>query len=352
MEAIKPNKKGMMMAELLRKGRDLGNYPGQLPEGVPLVGGMGVGDLLFGQTPEMTEDWAHGFPPTRGQGFGTVVKPEAMDYLGLPLAATGGALANRALIRGLRSAGGQTTSEGSRGIMGALQRGATEMPTDESRRKVLQGMGALGAVAAMPKLLRGQTDNVLGDAAVKVAPKVVNTHIKISRNIMERMYDNAGALDNESAVAVRKVIDDMDPAEFEDLNEYVKTLDWTNASPGAEKRLVSHPDTHYPEQYGLPDNPAEELWIGGPDGMASRSPKNVEAIDALRKLTPQELGNWVISGKPPKSMEPHLQYIDLEDIGMAIDGKTPISFNNSSSDTDWMLILDEALETNSRNGGL
>ena len=86
--------------------------------------------------------------------------------------------------------------------------------------------------------------------------------------------------------------------------------------------------------------------------MASRSPKNVEAQNALRRLTPKELGDWVISGKPPESMAKHLDYIDLEDIGMAIDGKTPISFNNSSSDTDWMLALDEALETNSRSGGL
>lgn len=56
------NNRTMALAKLLRSGRDLGNKL-QIPEGVPLLGGQGVGDMFLGKAPEEVENWAYGNYP-------------------------------------------------------------------------------------------------------------------------------------------------------------------------------------------------------------------------------------------------------------------------------------------------
>lgn len=87
-KSIKPNPFLKGYADILRKGQEYGNYVD-----IPYVGGLG--DLLFGDAQEATEGAAYGFPPTKGQGLMTQIKPGAFDaatYLTGPagLAAKGG----------------------------------------------------------------------------------------------------------------------------------------------------------------------------------------------------------------------------------------------------------------------
>ena len=58
----------MEIAEAAQKAKDFGNKA-RIPESVPLVGGMGAGDLLLGKTPDEVKEWAYGNSPVE-------VKPE------------------------------------------------------------------------------------------------------------------------------------------------------------------------------------------------------------------------------------------------------------------------------------
>ncbi len=68
----------LKISNALRSVRDFADKA-QIPEGVPLVGGQGLGQLLIGQQPEGYESVAYGMPLTRGSGWTTQLKPEAID---------------------------------------------------------------------------------------------------------------------------------------------------------------------------------------------------------------------------------------------------------------------------------
>lgn len=59
----------------------------RVPQGVPLVGGLGAGDLM-GQAPETLDSMSYGFSPVRGAGMAATLDPGVADLLGLmaPLA--------------------------------------------------------------------------------------------------------------------------------------------------------------------------------------------------------------------------------------------------------------------------
>jgi hypothetical protein len=56
------NPKAMLLAKALRAMKEFGNKA-QIPEGVPLVGGQGAGDLVLGKAPEEVENWGYGNYP-------------------------------------------------------------------------------------------------------------------------------------------------------------------------------------------------------------------------------------------------------------------------------------------------
>jgi hypothetical protein len=55
----------------------------QVPQGVPLVGGLGAGDLTMGQAPELVDSMSYGFSPVRGAGMAATLDPAVVDLLGL-----------------------------------------------------------------------------------------------------------------------------------------------------------------------------------------------------------------------------------------------------------------------------
>ena len=61
----------------------------QVPRGVPLVGGMGDGDMTMGQAPELMDSMSYGFSPVRGAGMAATMDPAVMDLLGLMAPAAG-----------------------------------------------------------------------------------------------------------------------------------------------------------------------------------------------------------------------------------------------------------------------
>lgn len=111
-----------LVASALRKSKDVLNYPGKLPESVPLLGGMGAGDMLLGKGPELMEDMSYGTPPYKGSGWATKVDPRTVD---LAFAPGVGTLASTAL-RGGKAAATAATNVGRREFLkkaGALTAG-------------------------------------------------------------------------------------------------------------------------------------------------------------------------------------------------------------------------------------
>jgi hypothetical protein len=85
------------VADFVRGVRDLANQY-EIKQFVPLLGGMGVGDLLMGKSPEELEEWAYGnspitMPPSGTGGYVPIVKTgrkeQLADTLFLGMDATG-----------------------------------------------------------------------------------------------------------------------------------------------------------------------------------------------------------------------------------------------------------------------
>jgi len=82
------------VADFVRGVRDLANQY-EIKEFVPLLGGMGVGDLLMGKSPEELEEWAYGNAPIRVPEMTNVPmiktgrKEQVMDTMFLGLDASG-----------------------------------------------------------------------------------------------------------------------------------------------------------------------------------------------------------------------------------------------------------------------
>jgi hypothetical protein len=68
----------LKLADLLRRAREIGDVV-HIPQGVPLLGGSGLGELVLGQSPEGLERVGYGERLTSGQGETLHVRPEALD---------------------------------------------------------------------------------------------------------------------------------------------------------------------------------------------------------------------------------------------------------------------------------
>lgn len=101
MDKLRATERNVLMgvlADALRKGKDGMNAPGRLPEGVPLLGGMGAGDLMLGQGPELVDDLSYGQKPYKGSGYSTKVDSRVLDLAAVP----GVSGATSAALRGVK----------------------------------------------------------------------------------------------------------------------------------------------------------------------------------------------------------------------------------------------------------
>jgi hypothetical protein len=80
----------LKVSEALRKARDFADNA-RVPDAVPLLGGMGAGEILMGKAPEGFENLAYDMPLTRGSGWTTQLKPETLDmaFLGMDALSAG-----------------------------------------------------------------------------------------------------------------------------------------------------------------------------------------------------------------------------------------------------------------------
>ena len=117
MPEIRPTPRNKAMggvADFVRGVRDLANQY-EIKDFVPLLGGMGVGDLLLGKSPEELEEWAYGNAPMRIPEMSNVPivktgrKEQLADAAFLGFDATGltkgAAVAGRAAAKGAIAAG-------------------------------------------------------------------------------------------------------------------------------------------------------------------------------------------------------------------------------------------------------
>jgi hypothetical protein len=154
MKEIKPNLMGLALAKALRGGRGALNYPGKLPESVPLLGGMGAGDLLFGKSPEAMEDYSYGFGPLgHGKGLTTKLDPRMVDVVTAPVIGIGGA---------------------------AQQMGKrlTTVALDAGKRQTLKKIGSVAATAAIPVATLKSAEHMLPAVGEKIAQRLSKATFK------------------------------------------------------------------------------------------------------------------------------------------------------------------------------
>ena len=130
---------------------------------------------------------------------------------------------------------------------------------------------------------------------------------------------------------VNELMDGLDPKYYEDISGYLKKLDWENAVPDGERRLAQGLENISRKDLGLPSRDAKakgDFW-NIDNGILKRAD---EVDEILESLSPEELGNWMITGKPPKGKftQEQLQYVNVYDISSIIDRKTPITYDGAT----------------------
>jgi hypothetical protein len=154
------------VADFVRGVRDLANQY-EIKDFVPLLGGMGVGDLLLGKSPEELEEWAYGNAPMRIPEMSNVPvvktgrKEQLMDtmFLGVDAAGIGkgAAMTGKAAVKNL----GPT---------------AANMAGDMLKRQgLMPGVMPDGQTAVTPVLTRNEANVVKAAAGRKPALKETGT---------------------------------------------------------------------------------------------------------------------------------------------------------------------------------
>lgn len=168
----------MQLAKALRSARDVGNYAA-VPESVPLVGGIKLGDTLMGQSPEGAERLAYGERMTSGRGQTLAIRPETLDLAMLAPLPTSGARAPMMAAKPLEKAAGES-------LVKALRTPKIKQTVDDPQRIAYPG-------------IYDRPDVIAREAEAKVAPEspLLKQLFGVTRDDLYEMSKRSG---NESGV--------------------------------------------------------------------------------------------------------------------------------------------------------
>ena len=278
--AIEPNKLLLMLSKGLRAGREGLNYPGKLPESVPLLGGMGFGDLLMGKSPEALEDYSYGFGPIRGGPTAQTFKldPRVVDIAGLPVPYV---------------AGSKVTKLGAQKLMAkALKEG---VPVDTSRREFMKKAGAVGAAGAGALAVPGAVLKIGSELAPKAAAEVATdiaprAAAGVAAKSIRSMLDNSV----ESIRRRFKDVYDEDAISLDDLSSSMVK----NKIEFYGKELVEKHGSLHPDFFSAW---VDDFPIGGyTDATPGKPERQKLAAEMAKKFTPEQLERIIVTRELPE----------------------------------------------------
>lgn len=297
---IEPNPVGLALARALRAGKGGLNALGTLPKSVPLVGGQGAGDLIFGKGPEAAESWAHGFPPTTGTGMTFGLKPEAVDLALTPAPIGLGKMAGQKLLAKM------------------LRKEAEAGATDVGRREFLKQGAALagaGAVAtAIPDVAKLAAKGLGKEAAAATGAQTakalganLSEHLLNGLKLWEKSPQATKWLDdlntgvssgtNEGTVAAfRKSLEGEFP--HEEFKKFVGDVPLEKVDPDLVGKLYRN-ETHHAKHFD------QDIFSKGFEKFYDE----YKASPKLQALHDE----YMITGKLPKGAPDELKYIKPSD---------------------------------------
>ncbi len=205
------------IADTLRSGKDYSNRA-QIPKEVPLLGGSGLGDILFGKSPEFVDDVSYnprsairgGNRATGGLGTYTL-DPRIADTAFIGLDAAGVGKVGAAGIKKLSDVAAKEYVE--RVLKGGTKESRREFLKTTGKTATLAAIGT-GGIAAVRKT---------GKETAKVAPKVAdNAAVQATKNykfnslkeylddVEARAYDEASIGASENGLRGRDAEDYID----------------------------------------------------------------------------------------------------------------------------------------------
>lgn len=167
----------MQLAKALRGARDFANNAA-VPDSVPVVGGIKLGDTLMGQSPEGAERLAYGERMTSGRGQTLAIRPETLDLaMMVPTNAMGKGAVMAA--KPLEKASGES-------IVKALRTPKIKQTVDDPQRIAYPG-------------IYDRPDVIAREAEAKVAPEspLLKQLFGVTRDDLYEMSKRSG---NESGV--------------------------------------------------------------------------------------------------------------------------------------------------------
>lgn len=201
------------LADILLSGKESANTY-EMKDWVPLVGGMGLGDMFMGKAPELADDASYnlrslirgGNQATGGLGTYTL-DPRTADaaMLGADVAGIGAGL-------------GGLSKRSASAIYDKLSSGGTSL----SRRDALKKLGAITGSAAVTGGTLGAARKLLDNVATDVAPKIAdNVAVQAAKkykynSLLEYINAIKNAATDEGSIAHAELGSDMPLESFID----------------------------------------------------------------------------------------------------------------------------------------
>jgi len=296
------NRPGLLLSQLLRKGRDFVNDS-------PMFGSSDLGNLIMGKAPEAIEDYAYGSSPLRGKGWTTYVDPRVLDIAAMPF--VGGTLAK--------------TFKSVKSPLAKALVGEEGVAVNEERRNFLKQGSALaasatagGAVPDAVKLLLKEVAPAVGVQGAKIgmgtlAATLAANSMKWAKLHGEKFMEDAGWQEYTHKELVNQTKEVASSPEFvKKLSQAIGDISPENVDPNFLTRLhgqMSHNDFYrgtereikipdVPDWANKPGKKSYEYWEKRTSDLRNKIENNAETAKQFEEL--------VITGKLPKDADPVL----------------------------------------------
>lgn len=326
--AVEPNKLGLATAKILHAGKDALNWPGKLSKEVPLqrlgplqvatskalkalgantsgvpiplIGGMGAGDLVMGHAPEAIEDYSYGIkgPWTHAENR---ADPRTLDIAMLPFLASG--------VKG-----------GLSSIVENMSKPVAPVAVDLSRREFMKKANALGvaAVAGAGALGGG---SILKAALKELAPATL-------------AQSGKAAIAGLTAGLLKHTGEWFKPGKgyeaLMDRAQYGSGMSWSDKGvwPESLKELASHPDLEKALAKAIGDTPHAQVSNDMLSQVASWSSHN--EFHGL----PHSEASWAARDKAAKLVQTDPKVLkDFEEL--LVTGKLPKGAHEGLPELGW-----------------
>lgn len=213
------------LADILFSGRDFANKA-RVPEAIPLLGGIGLGDMFIGKTPELLDDISYDgpkrllrYPDAPGLLAKTQLDKRVADaaFLGADVGALGTFATRAAMKKAMKGLEGSTLNQARREFLrGRVEGQASAVPKTELESEVSRALDV-----PMDRRTFNKAAAITGAAGAVGAGSLLRKFGKETAEVVPKVADNASlaAVKKYKYNSLKEYLDDVETSVYSKYDE-------------------------------------------------------------------------------------------------------------------------------------